>query len=870
MMAKQLSTRVADGFPRLKPLSALVLSSIASCSGSVRAESEPVVQVAQTEFAQVEFDNGFLRHDGGPAVDLSRFERGNVVTPGNYSVDLYVGMDWIGRFDIAFKAAPDTPDAQPCFNESLLRRIGVDFGKLDAGLVKQITSDHACLRIGQVVPDASVSFEFSEQRLTLAIPQASLKRIARGYVAPDQWTSGVTVGSIGYNANIYSTKARGGRAVTQGYLGINAGFNAGDWHFRHNGAYTWNSSDGSQYQNISTYVQRDLPSLSSQLVIGETYTSGELFDSTQFRGVRLSTDDRMLPESLRGYAPVVRGVANSNAKVTISQNGNTLYETTVAPGAFEIDDLYPTGYGGDLDVIVTEADGTAHKFSIPYSAVPMSLRPGLNRYSFVAGAVSNQQGSSKPLFAQATWQRGLTNFITGYGGVTVAQGYASALLGAALNTSLGAIGADITQSSTAIPGVKRFNGTSVRISYSKSVEATGTNVALAAYRYSTSGYFGLNDAVQARDAVRDVGGMDSVWRQRNRASLTLSQNLGERHGNLNVTGSVANYWNRSGSDVNYSFGYNNTFRNISYSVSAARQRSLGGQASTLYYASVTIPLGKTNRMTLGSNISYGTDGRTQLQSSLSGSAGVDNKVSYNVTVNHASGSGNSATNGSGSAVYRSPFAEVSASVGAGSDHQQGSIGIRGAIVAHPGGVTLSQPVSETFGIVQAPGAAGARITNSSGVRVDRSGYAIIPFLTPYTLNTIELDPKGLSTDVELKESSLQVAPKAGAVPLLKFATATGRSAVIAARFEDGTPLPFGAAVLDESGQELGVVGQASKLVVRGLKNVGRLQVKWGEGSNSICSVEYQLPTVKSKSKATGYRQIKGICERARTVVGIGK
>ncbi|KYF17681.1 hypothetical protein AIZ04_25550, partial [Salmonella enterica subsp. enterica serovar Typhimurium] len=78
--------------------------------------------------------------------------------------------------------------------------------------------------------------------------------------------------------------------------------------------------------------------------------SGELFDSTQFRGVQLASDDRMLPDSERGFAPVVRGVANSNAKVRISQNGLTIYETTVAPGAFEIDDLYPTGYGGDLIV----------------------------------------------------------------------------------------------------------------------------------------------------------------------------------------------------------------------------------------------------------------------------------------------------------------------------------------------------------------------------------------------------------------------------------------------------------------------------------------------------------------------------------------
>ncbi|WP_157699308.1 fimbria/pilus outer membrane usher protein, partial [Serratia marcescens] len=47
-------------------------------------------------------------------------------------------------------------------------------------------------------------------------------------------------------------------------------------------------------------------------------------------------DDNMLPPNLRGYAPEVTGVAKTNAKVTISQQGRVLYETTVAAGPFRI------------------------------------------------------------------------------------------------------------------------------------------------------------------------------------------------------------------------------------------------------------------------------------------------------------------------------------------------------------------------------------------------------------------------------------------------------------------------------------------------------------------------------------------------------
>lgn len=79
-------------------------------------------------------------------------------------------------------------------------------------------------------------------------------------------------------------------------------------------------------------MQRDVRSLKSLLRIGDTYTTGDVFDSIQFRGVQLMSDDEMLPDSQRGFAPTIRGVAHSNAKVTVSQHGYVIYETFVSPG----------------------------------------------------------------------------------------------------------------------------------------------------------------------------------------------------------------------------------------------------------------------------------------------------------------------------------------------------------------------------------------------------------------------------------------------------------------------------------------------------------------------------------------------------------
>ena len=136
----------------------------------------------------------------------------------------------------------------------------------------------------------------------------------------------------------------------------------------------------------------------------------------------------MYPESQRGFAPTVRGTARSNARVQIRQNGNLIYETTVAAGAFQIDDLYPTGYGGDLVVSVTEADGSVHSFTVPFAAAPIMLRPGVLRYTAAVGQYRSPGVAITPTLAQFTVQRGLTNLITGYGGLTATDGYVAAAL----------------------------------------------------------------------------------------------------------------------------------------------------------------------------------------------------------------------------------------------------------------------------------------------------------------------------------------------------------------------------------------------------------------------------------------------------------
>ncbi|MHC8318226.1 fimbria/pilus outer membrane usher protein [Pseudomonas sp. LB3P31] len=497
----------------------------------------------------------------------------------------------------------------------------------------------------------------------------------RGYVSPERWDKGVNAAFVDYGVNGYQSQSNG--VTSQNiYASLNMGVNLGDWRLRQRSALNWGNESGSSHQSLSTYAQRDIDALRSQLTLGDSFTDSELFDSVATRGARLASDDRMLPDSQRGYAPVVRGIAATNARVTIRQNGYVIHESTVAPGAFEILDLNPTSDSGDLNVTVTEADGRESTFSVPFSSVARSLRPGTSRYTTTVGQARDLPYGSKPTVAQATYQRGLTNLITGYTGTSASEGYAAVLIGGVLNTEYGAFGSDITGARTEL-GDKTFTGQSARVTYNKLVQSTGTNFSVAAYRYSTDGYFGFSDALNG-------------------------------------------------------------------------------------------------------------------------------------------------------------------SLSKGRDYQQASAGINGSVVAHPGGVTFGQSLGDSIAIIDAPGAAGAQVSNASNVKLDGQGQAVVPYLSAYRVNRLELDPKGLSDDVELKSTSQEVVPRSGAVMLVKFDTVNGRALLIKSLQADGSPLPFGTAVFDEQNQEVGTVGQGGQIFARVNGDKGTLHITLAGQGAKQCSITYDL------------------------------
>ncbi|AOJ31474.1 fimbria/pilus outer membrane usher protein [Burkholderia metallica] len=834
------------------------------------ASASPVAPAA----GEMHFDDSMLMHgpDSEP-IDTTPFGRPNAVAPGVHRADLIVNGQWRGVEDITFRHDV-RGDVLPCYDRTLLQRAGVDLDRSARGQdasqpPNPMPDGPICDAPSRYVPGAALSFDAAEQKLYLTVPQFYMRLASQStYVDPANWTNGVPAAWLNYNASVFTTRSSG-YEFSQLYTGLSMAASAGRFRIRHNGNLTWSQRGGAHYQRGYVYAQTDLPDWHAQLLAGESSTSGALFDAVSFRGVQLASDDRMLPDEQRYYAPVVRGVAQSNAKVSIYQRGYLVHETTVAPGPFAIDNLQAMSYGGDLNVTVTEANGETRSFVVPFATTVQLLRPGSTRFSAMAGQAIELGGDIGTQYVgQFTLQRGLSNAVTAYGGAAFANRYQSVLMGVALNTSVGGFAADVTIARTQPPGSERLTGSSIRVSYSKNLPNSGTNFSLLAYRYSTKGYLGLRDALLLNG--RGEQGAASFSRLRNRVDLNVSQQIG-RTGNLYANGSALSYWAGGGQSLSFTLGYSTQWRDATLTASVQRVRNLsarvpssGGDAgSTLVSLNVSVPLGRNIRRApifstlMTHDSSYGISATA----SLAGRFGERNDGSYSLSSSYDGN--NRASSGSFGVGYQRPAVSLSASLGIGRDYQQASVSATGGLVLHPGGLTPAPALSETIGIVHAPNARGALVANTSA-RVDRFGYAIVPSLIPYQLNKIDIDPKDVPEDVELKTVSHSVAPRSGSIVMLSYDTLKARALLIDAQTDDGRPLPFAARALDAgTGEALGVVGQGSRLFVRSAADDGRIRVEWGTRTDQQCVIDYAVPA--AQRSGSGYVTLSGVC-RAATVV----
>ncbi|HDS9360682.1 TPA: fimbrial biogenesis outer membrane usher protein [Enterobacter chengduensis] len=822
-------------------------------------------QIARQAIASgndLKFNPAFLNGESSQGADLSWISSSSTLPPGDYNITVYINDTFAFTDNVSFRINDsDNAEPQPCFTAEQFAKLG-----LASGPARDSAQTETCIYVSHYVPESRFQLDQKSLALHITVPQSKMRNLPRDYINPASWDYGITSAWLNYVLNGSNSRYRGETRTRQEQLfaSLNSGVNLGAWRLRD--FTTWNKQSN-EFTHVQSWLQRDIPTLRAQVYAGETYTSSQVFDSIGLRGIALKTDDNMLPASLMGYAPEVRGIARSDATVTVRQNGNIIYQTSVPPGAFVLNDLYPTSSGGDLSVTIQENDGSKTLYTIPFASVPNLVRNGQVKYAFGAGKFRPGGNQDAPSLAQGELFYGWKYGLTFYGGVQASDRYTGIALGAGQNLgSIGAYSFDITHARSQLADDRIYSGNSVRLRYSKLLNDAGTRINFFSLRYSTQGFYSFSDTTYKamaggapKQIVEDDGTVttqyDNVYNLRMsrkaRNQMLLTQPMGPL-GSLSLSWDQQTYWRTSKTSRSLQLAWNATLRDVSLGISLQRSTSLyNDRKDNLLTMSLSIPLGNRKYSTRArmSTTHSGSTG-TVNSAGLSGYVPGNENLFYSVNQRQSK---QERYGGDASLQYDGQWGDYSLGYSYASDAQNISYGMSGGVVLHEDGLTLSQPLGNTNILVKAPGAGNVSVLNQRGIKTDSRGYAVIAYATPYRVNQIGLDVTTAGNNVELDNTMIAKTPTDGALVRATLATVKGAKAMFIVH-RDASELPFGTLVSSDDDKSTGIVGDGGSLYLSGLAEQGILRAVWGRGSSQSCTIRYQLDKHHFNSRTGLYSQ----------------
>lgn len=792
----------------------------------------------QISYSQDYFNPMFLGKDVASIDDLAYITSGNVLSPGNYYLALYVGESLIKNININFENSNEEEKVEACFTKEI-----IDLIPFNETAKKEFNFTHSkpneCIDIKKYIKNFSYDVELSKLIINLSIPQIYLDSVNSTLAKEKDWDDGIPFFLMNYNFNGSYSKNKNTDDYSSYYLSLNNKFNLHAWRLNSNIYFNENKIGSVSNKDVAInniYLSRNINAIKSNLVIGQNILGSSLFDSNPYIGVTLATSTEMLPDSDRGYSPSIKGIADSKSKLTIKQNNNIIYQTYINPGPYDINNLNSVGTSGDYEVELTTSDGIVKKYIVPYASLPNLLRTGKFNYSITAGKLDLNVAKNKN-FIQSTIAIGVPLLeSTIFTGTQLSADYKSAALGIGKDLGLvGALSVDATHAKAEINN-KIQSGESYRILYSKSFSDIGTNIQLTGYRYSTSDYYSLSEASYRNNLINNDSNYLYQGRRKDSFQINLSQNLND-YGQAYIWGNLNSYWGQKEKSKNIQIGWNKTIKqlnNVIVSASYNKNNSRGFNDDALYL-SLSLPISNgmnNNLMYLSNSTSYNNSSYNNL-TSVSGNL-LDNKLDYNVyqVVNKNENNTNINLN------YKANFINLNAGTNYTSNSKQINYGASGGVLFHQDGIVFAREAYDTAILVEAKGATGAKINKSGGdIIINNSGYALIPYATPYHYNDVELDPSTFGNNYDIENKVLKISPTRGAISKVIFDVKKGYNFLVTVRHKDEL-IKFGSLVKNNDDKTISIANDDGSVYLTGVKNKSNYSVSWGDGITCNFLISY--------------------------------
>ena len=729
---------------------------------------------------------------------------------GQYSVDVFVNQEKTGTAELNISEA-DEKNNILCLAPDWINSAGIMLNREEFADV--YNKEKKCYLLSKK-SHTRVVFDYSAQKLLFDIPQAYLLSKSD----PSRWDYGVNGGRLKYYANFNKTTDN----QLNAFGNFELGFNIGRWVLSSNANIT-RSGGKTEFSSSDMTLSTAISQIQGDLFLGKSQTRTELFSDFNFYGASVRSNSNMRPWESRGYAPDISGIASTPSRVTVTQNGYTVYSRMIPAGPYRLDDLQPTGNG---DLIVTLEDDSGRKTVqvYPVTTLPTLLRPGDFQYDFALGK-KNQSNELEKAFSSDTGLFWLGSLDYGFSAATLNtamllnNNYQSAGIGVTKPFGeLGALSLSAATAKASYDNGEEKKGQNVSVKYAKNF-TDRTDLQLLTYRYQDKGYVDYADFDPHRSYVHG--------NQKSRYEARLSHRFDTTY--LSGTWWHQNYWDRDGSDTGATLSLSTSvFDAVSVFLNGSYNRYAGGdKADYSTSVSVSIPFDfRGGRHYSTNSVGYSRSNGSTFNTSVS--AMVNDRFNYNLNADTSSRGQRGA---SASASYA--FDAVQTNLGVSQTHSSRgdsqtsfSGGVSGSVLGtSETGPLFTKESSDTVAIVSVPGVSGIKFNNS--MPTDRNGNTVV-WLSEYAENNININMDNVPDNMEFSTTSYKVVPTEKAMVYRKFGFENVLRYILRVKDKQGKYLAGGDATTD-MGLSAGFISTNGVLLMNMLAEPKRIRVDMGNG-----------------------------------------
>ena len=548
------------------------------------------------------------------------------------------------------------------------------------------------------------------------------------------------------------------------------------------------------------------------LLLGKSQTRTELFSDFNFYGAALRSNSNMRPWESRGYAPDISGIASTPSRITVKQNGYTVYSRMVPAGPYRLDDLRPMG-NGDLVVTVEDESGNKIEQIYPVTTLPTLLRPGDFQYNLAVGKKNNSNELDKAFHSDSGlfW---LGSLDYGFSTTTLNSAFilnvdyqAGGLGVTQMLGGLGALSLSANVSKASYDDGEVKTGESFSAKYAKSFSAR-TDLQLLTYRYQSKGYVEFVD-FNPVDSWRRRGG-----NQKSRYEARLSHRFDDTY----LSGSYwrQDYWIREGHDTGGTLSLSTSFDGVSVFLNGTHSRYVWSDKADY----------SVSRNYSSNSVGYTRTSGTTFNSSVS--AMPTDRFNYSLSAN-AGSKGNRGASASASYAFDAIQTNMGVSRSY-SKHGNSQTSFSGSISGSVLGTAETGPLftkesSGTVGIISIPGVKGVSVNSS--MPTNSRGNTVV-CLSEYSENSININMDNVPDNMEFETTSYKVVPTEGAMVYRKFGFENVLRYILRVKDAQGNYLTGGDAKT-EQGLNAGFISNNGVLLMNMLAEPTSVSVDTGDG-----------------------------------------